>query len=316
MKKHSESKRSTPVLQVDIPQAAIDDLSEVAFALGALGVEQRDAHTMLPGSAAEGEVRLLAYFADGATRDRCATLLGTRLHVDSYNLHEEDWREVWKRFFRTQRFGRLVLHPSWEAPEIGPDEVALCLDPEHAFGSGRHESTRLVLGLLAGMDLCGQEVLDLGTGSGILGLAALKLGAAAVVAVDTDAAAVDVALRNAALSGVEARFAAHAVGPSPDFGERRWPIVLANIESRVLIPKAGAISRCLGAGAELVLSGLLAEEHDAVRAAYPELALRQVRTEGAWIAMHLQRRQAGCDQVQHSEAEHGLAESCRKEQRP
>jgi ribosomal protein L11 methyltransferase len=166
-------------------------------------------------------------------------------------VREADWAEEWKRFYGILHAGeRLVVKPSWEAYDASHGEVVVELDPGTAFGTGQHETTRLCLAALEAHVRTGMRVLDLGAGSGILAVAAAKLGASEVVAVDIDADTVAVAIGNAERNGVASRIraAAGSLGhdwPWPDESpEGAFDLLVANISSTVL---ARLIDDCVGA---------------------------------------------------------------------
>jgi len=175
---------------------------------------------------------------------------------------EEEWAEAWKRFFGVERVGRrLVVCPTWIDYAPRAEEVVIRLDPGMAFGTGQHPTTRLCLEVLESRLRPGQVVLDLGTGSGILAIAAALLGAARVIALDIDPVAVDVARQNVALNGVEGRVqvaegSLSAAGPLPDAGAPRFDMVLANVNSAGITEMAPALARALAPGGTLIASGI------------------------------------------------------------
>ena len=181
-----------------------------------------------------------------------------------YALEERDWvREALARF-TPMRFGdRLWVCPSWCEPPAGSD-VIVTLDPGVAFGTGTHPSTALCLDWLAGEPLAGARVVDYGCGSGILGIAALALGAAAVDAVDIDVQARDATLDNAGRNALAGRIAVHA--PPVTLG--RADYVVANILCGPLVELSATLLALLGAGGRLALAGLTAAQIDEVAAAY------------------------------------------------
>ncbi len=170
-------------------------------------------------------------------RDAIATALG---HLTAFNLahigpvrsrevDEEDWANAWKRFYHPMRFGRrLVIRPSWRAFAAGPDDLVIELDPGMAFGTGLHQTTAMCMELLEDYIVPGAVVLDQGTGSGILAIAAARLGAARVTAVDVSEVAVEATRENAARNGATDRIdvrrgedvpgSPHPPAPSPDRG--------------------------------------------------------------------------------------------------
>lgn len=205
---------------------------------------------------------------------------GTRVALDRDEVDESEWADGWKRYWRPQRVGaRLWIVPSWHEDFRAPEgAVVLRLDPGMAFGTGDHLSTRLALILLeqalrrrASSGAPAPRVLDAGTGSGILAVAAARLAGATVLAVDVDAGAVRVAAENAARNGVadrvEVRQAdAGALDGLADPG--RFDVIVANILAEVLIPMAPVLARLLAPGGELILSGVVASARDRVEAAY------------------------------------------------
>ncbi len=206
---------------------------------------------------------------------------------------EADWAEEWKRFYHPFRVGRLLVQPSWEqAADAGPDDLVITLDPGRAFGTGQHETTRLCLDALEGLVRSGDAVLDVGTGSGILALAAARLGASRVDAVDTDPVAVAAARENAGRNGLADRIEARegSLGdawPWPGASLGRYDCVAMNIALVVvteLLPEAAAALR---PGGVLVASGFLAEATPDVEEAARAAGLRDVerRVEGEWGAV-------------------------------
>jgi ribosomal protein L11 methyltransferase len=197
-------------------------------------------------------------------------------------LPESEWRDAWKRYFHVTRLTRrLVVVPSWESHAAGPDDLVLRLDPGLAFGTGTHASTRLVLEELQALADAGAapaRVLDVGTGSGILAIAACRLWPGATcVATDVDPLAIDATRENAAANDVGARIAASAE-PLPAIAER-FPLVLANIQAHVLRALRGELVARCAPGATLILSGLLAAQAQAVADEYAAagLAIAAVR---------------------------------------
>jgi ribosomal protein L11 methyltransferase len=176
--------------------------------------------------------------------------------------HEEEWAEAWKRFFGIERVSaRLVVCPTWidYAPCVG--EVLIRIDPGMAFGTGQHPTTRLCLEALESRLRPGQEVLDLGTGSGILAIAAARLGAARVIAVDISAVAVEVARQNVTINGAEDRVqvlegSLSAEGSLPDGTARCFEMIVANITSAAIIEMAPGLASALAMGGTLVAAGL------------------------------------------------------------
>jgi ribosomal protein L11 methyltransferase len=208
-------------------------------------------------------------------------------------VREEDWANAWKEHFFAHRVGeRLVIKPSWREFEGGPDDLVVTLDPGMAFGTGLHPTTRLCLLGLERAAPAGQAVLDVGTGSGILSLAAARLGAERVFAVDLDEVAVQTARANVAANGLADRIevARGSVEAAP--AGRSYDLVLANIIARVIIDLAPALAARVRPGGRLVASGVLDLRHDEVAAALGAVGLSVEETlrEGDWTALLCARR--------------------------
>jgi ribosomal protein L11 methyltransferase len=183
---------------------------------------------------------------------------------------EEEWAEAWKRFFGVERVGRrLVVCPTWIDYAPRAEEVVIRLDPGMAFGTGQHPTTRLCLEALESRLRPGQEVarraparvLDLGTGSGILAIAAALLGPARVIALDVDPVAVGAARQNVAANGVEGRVqvlegSLGAAGLLPGGDAPRFDVILANISSAGIAEMAPALACALAPGGTLIASGI------------------------------------------------------------
>jgi ribosomal protein L11 methyltransferase len=268
-----------------------DDVSAELWDLGAEGIEERDATTL--GGPRSG-VTLVAYFPDEREAKAVARRLGKRFSAHVEYVVGDEWRDAWKERFKPTRVGpRLVIRPSWEAFRPLSDDVVVTIDPGRAFGSGIHETTRLVLREVDRRVRGGETVLDVGCGSGILAVAALRLGARRATAVDIDPDAVEVSRENAVLNRVSSRLSAATTPVERVRGA--YDLVVANIEARVLLPSAEAIARRVAPGGWLILSGLLRGQEDEVAAAYarPQVrrGLRRVLTsaEGEWVALSLQR---------------------------
>ncbi len=276
-----------PFVHVEVPAEESDDVSSTLWDLGASGVEERDATTLAKSS--EGHVTLVGSFGDEESANEALEELTSAGYEARLEFVIGDaWRDEWRKYFKPTRIGsRFVVRPSWEPWEAQPGDVVLTIDPGRAFGSGLHETTRLVLRAIDAHLGSADRVLDVGCGSGILAVGALLLGSASAVAVDVDPEAVEVTLENATANGVAARIVASTddVGDVPG----SFPFVVANIEARVLIPLAGAIASRVAPGGMLVLSGILRGQEDEVRAAYAELELVEMPTDGEWVAIVLRR---------------------------
>jgi ribosomal protein L11 methyltransferase len=214
--------------------------------------------------------------------------LATRL------IHEEDWAEAWKAHFPVLRVGRrLVIKPTWRRHRAAADDVVLALDPGMAFGTGLHPTTRLCLAAIDDLAdravLDAARVLDVGCGSGILAIAAAKLGAAAVVGVDTDPIAVEATIANAGRNRPGGRIAAR-IGSLPT-REPSFDVVLANLIASLLIALAPLLRDELRSGGTLLASGIFVDRESKVREAFDAVGLAvTLRTaEGVWVALEAVR---------------------------
>ncbi|HEU0167017.1 MAG TPA: 50S ribosomal protein L11 methyltransferase [Chloroflexota bacterium] len=204
--------------------------------------------------------------------------------VSARELAEEDWANAWKEHYHTRKVGRrLVIKPSWLDYDEGPEEVVVELDPGMAFGTGLHPTTDTCLQLLEDLVHGGEEVLDLGAGSGILSLAAMGLGAKSVLALDIETIAVDTCRANCA------HVPAISVGEGslPLAEPRTFDLVLANIIARVLVELASELRAGLRPGARLLASGIIDEREDEVLAAFANagLAIERRVQSGDWVTL-------------------------------
>jgi ribosomal protein L11 methyltransferase len=205
------------------------------------------------------------------------------------SVDDADWTDAWKEGYVPQRIGRVVIVPSWLDEPIGLDEVALRLDPGMAFGTGLHPTTRGCLTLLQAISPMPSTVLDVGSGSGILALAALRLGAERAVCYDTDPLAVKATLANAAANDLADRVTAHVGSLPPTPTAEPYPLVLANLVAAVLIDLAEALAAHTVAGGTLFASGIIEGRADEVLSALTDagFALEGRLDDGEWVSLHL-----------------------------
>jgi ribosomal protein L11 methyltransferase len=281
-----------PFVHVDVTPDDADEIGALLFELGAEGVEERD-ETTLAKNAASGRITLVAAFATRVEADEAIAQLDAGLTPRYEEVVGDAWRDAWKEHYKPYAIAEgIVVRPPWEAYEAKAGEQVLELEPGRAFGTGLHETTRLVARAIKAhaAEVKGRLAIDVGCGSGILALIALALGAARAVAVDNDPEAIDVTRENAARNGLNHRIDASTtdVGALTDVA----PLVLANIEARILIPMAKDLAARVAPGGLLLLSGILVPQQDDVRAAYPDLELLEAPALGEWVLLAL-RRPAG-----------------------
>ena len=204
--------------------------------------------------------------------------------IDVTLVEDKDWERAWMDDFQPLKFGeRLWIVPSWhDAPD--PDAANLMLDPGLAFGTGTHPTTALCLEWLDGQDPHGKQVIDYGCGSGILGLAALLLGADHVIGVDTDPQALEASRENARRNGVEdSKLDLFLPDNEP---ETKADIMLANILAQPLIGLAPHLASRTRPGGDLVLSGILSNQARVVMAAYePWFVMDEPEQREEWIRL-------------------------------
>jgi ribosomal protein L11 methyltransferase len=267
-----------------------ESIEAVLEGLGALSVTLGDAADEPVLEPAPGETPLwrstlvTGLFEGGTEPERLAARVANALDgalrctVRVEPLADQVWERVWLEHFRPMRFGsRLWVVPGGQTAGLSPGDVAVELDPGLAFGTGTHPSTALCLEWLAGQDLAGREVIDYGCGSGILAVAALKLGARRGIAVDHDPQALLATRENAARNEVGDRL---AVLSDRDPHPAPAPFVVANILAGTLIGLAPRIAALVAPGGRLALAGILADQADGVLAAYTRRGQEAAPTTG------------------------------------
>ena len=284
-------------LSVEVPGDQVDNLSEVLHSTGALSVTVLDAGDEALLEPAPGEMplwsrnRLIALFEDTQDLESVQQQLKTVLPDPSPDIHIEmlddrDWSTTWRDTFGAMCFGgRLWVCPVGESPS-DPDAIVVHLDPGMAFGTGTHATTAFCLQWLDAHPPASKSVIDYGCGSGILAIAAYKLGAANVVAVDIDSQALQATRENARRNGCEIEVS------YPDrLGKCPVDLLLANILANPLIQLAPELSRCVHAGGRLVMTGVLAEQAEDVMAAYVEwFVFSQPQYRDEWVLLEGCRR--------------------------
>jgi ribosomal protein L11 methyltransferase len=220
------------------------------------------------------------------------------LKVLQEDLHDEDWAESWKTFFKPIRIGKsMVVKPSWEPYESSAHQVVIEIDPERAFGTGNHPSTALCIEILehiltsasAGEAVPAQSVLDVGTGSGILGIVAARLGAQRVLGLEIDPEALEAAQRNVERNGVVGIM---SVSLTPlDQVEQTFDVVIANLTASLLTHMADDLAGHVSAKGLLLLSGILDEQMEEVAKCFETHYFKMVKSwsKKEWRAILLRR---------------------------
>ncbi len=275
-----------PIVVLQCSNEESEDAAGALWDEGALGIEERDAGSMLKAERPDA-VTLVAHFEDDDAARACVDSLKGMWALRADAVIGDAWRDAWKAFFKPIKVGeRLWVCPSWEeVPTEAKAGIVLQIDPGAAFGTGTHETTQLVLRTLESLVKRDIEALDVGCGSGILAIAAAKLGARHVVAIDNDPQAIIVSDENAEINRVSDRIQASTT----DVAEinQTFALVLANIEYKVLSVIAPALTRVTEAAGTLVLSGLLAHQQADILACFPAFKLIERQQAADWIALVL-----------------------------
>ena len=288
-----------PALDVKIPQTAstlVDLVDAIVDDCHPYAIEERP-----PTRANEDQsvqVRRVHFFS---TDDRAAAATAIaaqcgQIGVVSTAVDVVDdgasWAARTQADLRAIHVGRLIVAPPWDLPQASVDSPCVVVHPLMGFGTGHHETTRLCLRALQTQPLPGSHVTDIGTGSGVLGIAAAKLGATSVLAIENDLDAASAARRNIAANDVDA-VVTLLPGDIRQLVTRKASCVLANLTGALLTTAPQAIARCAEPGGALVLSGITVEEEAAVVTAFEPLAhVDQRLREGDWIGLVLKTSEA------------------------
>lgn len=285
-----EARLSAPAPQAE---AAADFLTS----LTGHGVQILDEH------GPTGPVTVVAFFEAGAelpaqkaqlegyARSLAAEAGEGAVELTFSDLAAEDWAGAWKAYFHPRLVSRrLIVAPPWEKASPEPGQMVIVIDPGQAFGTGQHQSTQLVLRRIERLAERGRlpaRVLDVGCGSGILGLAATLFGAQQVTGIDIDPEAVAATLANAKRNGLERGLTA-SMTPLEELNET-YPLVLANLIARELVDLAQLLAQRLSPGGELVISGILIDQIGQMSEVFAAQGLKVVEQDSLaeWAALVL-----------------------------
>jgi ribosomal protein L11 methyltransferase len=294
----STTKEPNRVEWVQVDVAATVDSAELLSALG-------DPH--VAGAWQEEHVVHLYWPEIGWGSDTLKALhnalerLGIRLEPSSLTINrlpQKDWNAEWARRVEPIRIGRFLIRSSWHAVALQADDLELVIDPKQAFGTGHHATTQLLLEWLPELIGPRDRVLDVGTGSGILAMAALKLGAACALGLDNDAVAVDCARDYACANGFDDRLQLDVLAATDETASAAFAptLVLANLDRQTLLTAAQALSRQAARGARLLLSGLLADQRTEIEEIYGRNGVYLIRSRerDGWLALELGAME-GCE---------------------
>jgi ribosomal protein L11 methyltransferase len=293
-------------LSLTLPAAHQPACEETLEALGALSVTLQDADAETPDERAIFEpgveqtplwnrVVLSALFEHDADRATIADALCAALpdlqpaQLDFREVADQDWERAWMDRFKPMRFGRRLWIVPWNDETFDePDAVVVRLDPGLAFGTGTHPTTALCLQWLDGLDLAGCTVIDYGCGSGVLAIAALKLGADRAIGVDNDPQALTATQDNAERNGVDERLSVYLPDAVPDTPA---DVFVANILAAPLAELAGRFAELVKPGAPFALSGILDGQQDELLERYDaDFEDLRVTVLGDWVRVDGRRR--------------------------
>ena len=215
--------------------------------------------------------------------------------IEKSQTEDIDWMNNWKKYWKPFKVDEhIIIKPTWETVEDVPEDTLVVeLDPGTAFGTGTHHTTRLCITQLKKYMQPGQSVLDVGCGSGILSIIALLLGAKEASATDVDVHAVEAALENAGVNGIQSDVYTVLTGDvisDEDFrhtvGEHKFDMVLANIFAEIIIPLSGVVKEMMKPGALFITSGIIDEREEDVRKALAEngFEIMEVTHSGGWVS--------------------------------
>ena len=262
---------------IDVRTDAPDLLLAIVDDFGPTAVEER------------GDITRI-FFTSTADRDTAQRTLAPRYAVSAVEVDDEDWAKRSQDSLKPITVGRITVAPPWSSEALSPQPLALCIVilPSMGFGTGHHVTTRLCLAALQTIELAGRTVLDVGTGSGVLAIAADRLGAARAVGIDYDEDAIQSARENLALNPEARRVTFETV----DLAARALPaadVVTANLTGALLVRAAAALLDAVHPGGTLILSGIQSHERDEVREAFAAAAVTWERDEDGWVGIAVKK---------------------------
>jgi len=298
------------VIQSDDKSQAIELITDIFYDLGLKGVQIEDPHLdPEEGWGADAVPKplqdaVIGYFPDTHQtsnklkwlQDRIALLEKAqkiRCTLGYQRMADSDWAESWKAFFWPESITpRITVKPTWRDYTAKPDEIVLEIDPGMAFGSGTHPTTALCIGLMENYVSTGCRFLDVGTGSGILMIAAAKLGAGKLVGIDNDELAVGIAIANLKQNQIDSSCFHVCIGNMVDGVEGAFDLIVANILSGPILSLLDTIEPYMAANGVLICSGIYQDNQTAVAQKMQSRGLRLIesRDKDDWVAMACQKQ--------------------------
>lgn len=217
-----------------------------------------------------------------------ATVNVGELTVRFEKVNDEQWQDMWKDFYKPVNVGKIVIYADWQKPKWNPFRVSVLLRPGIAFGTGSHPTTSMVIDLMQKIKLKGKSVADIGAGSGILGISAVKLGAAKAYLTDIDKKAYDDAVFNVKLNELEDKITVKVEDMIKEKGVK-YDILLMNINADTLIKFADKVKNHLNEYGYIILSGIIDEKSASVKEAYGKQGFKVIKetSEDGWTAVLL-----------------------------
>ena len=290
-------------LSVEAPPEYVEPLTHIFYRYGEGGVSVESPAEFNPD---EGEtppvpetVKVVTFIPlDESARERRSNIdVAVKLvahfaeisEVKEREVEEEDWESNWKEYFHPIRVGsNLVICPTWRTHKVSEDDVLIKLDPGMAFGTGHHPTTRMCMELLETLISGGEKVIDVGCGSGILSISAVKLGAQEVLGVEIEKRSVDIALENCELNDISSQVRVlNGSFPEIEVEKLAYDVAVANIAAKVIVDLSEYISSAVVDGGKLVLSGILESSLDDVEKCYlmQDVRFDKILVDGDWTAV-------------------------------
>ena len=284
---------------------AVDLISDVFYDFGLQGVVVEDPRIEPEEGWSEDIIgrpdhyTVTGYFSDDNRIEKRCKILEEKLlqfkekldliyRVSYKEIDEEDWAHSWKAYFWPQKIGRnIVVKPTWRDYRADSGELVIELDPGMAFGTGTHPSTTMCVAMIEAYLKRGDSFLDVGTGSGILLIAAAKLGAGKFYGVDNDQTAVEIAAENLKLNGFKAQHMRVICGDLVEGIREKYDIVAANILSQVILDLLKDIRRVLKSGGVFICSGIADKNEKQVVAAMKNIGFEilEISSQDEWVAI-------------------------------
>lgn len=282
------------LLKVTCPLRLADLAAEILIEAGSQGVEERDGTTMT--SSADTMTELIGGFDNAEDRAAAEQALAgppfssDEIFIESMAPVNDDWKTKWREFFKPQILSTLQIVTPWMSPPAS-DRIPIVIDPGQAFGTGGHATTRLILEMLeqrARTTGLPDRIADIGTGSGILAVAARKLGAKEVIGVDVEEESVTAFFENAKRNGVSTGIDC-LLGSAAQLTGAPRPLVLANIQIDVFRKIARDTAALVAPKGEVLISGILVEQVQECLSLWPGFKVNERREDGEWAALALTR---------------------------